>query len=67
MTKNNLLDFREMIEHIPAVILRLYHLEDDWRTLFVTQNITMYGYTHQEFREGKVKWLDLVHPDDGCS
>lgn len=53
-----------LIEHIPAVVFRLSHEADGWRTLFVTQNIHMYGYSAEDFLRGDVRWLDLVHPDD---
>lgn len=53
-----------LIEHVPAVVLRLSHKEDLWRTWFVTANISMYGYTADEFMDDNIRWFDLVHPDD---
>ena len=53
-----------MIENIPAVVFRLSHQKDNWRTWYVTRNISMYGYTAEDFTSGRVSWLELVHPDD---
>ncbi|MDL2307904.1 PAS domain-containing protein, partial [Desulfovibrio sp. OttesenSCG-928-C06] len=54
----------DIIEGIPAVAFRLSHEEDNWRTWFVTGSISMFGYTVDDFMEGRVTWFDLVHPDD---
>ena len=54
----------ELIEHIPAVAFRLSHKEDSWKTWFVTQNVSMYGYDAADFFADRVRWLDIVHPDD---
>ena len=54
----------DIIESVPAVVFRLSHKGDNWKTWYVTQNISMYGYTAEEFINGSVVWFDLVHPDD---
>ncbi|MDR2038805.1 MAG: PAS domain-containing protein [Bacteroidales bacterium] len=53
-----------IIEHVPAVVFRLSHKKDNWSTWFVTQNISMYGYTADEFMSKTKNWFDIVHPDD---
>ena len=60
----NLQDISTVIEHIPAVVFRFSHERDDWRTWFVTRNISMYGYTAEEFMNDSIRWMDIVHPDD---
>lgn len=57
-------DIPPLIEHVPAVIFRLSHKADQWRTWFVTKNISQYGYTVEEFMNDRIRWFDLVHPDD---
>lgn len=59
-----IVDLTEIIEAMPAVVMRLAHVGDDWLTWFITENVSMYGYTREEFMSGKVKWHDLCHPDD---
>ena len=57
-------DVLEMLDHVPAVVFRLSHEGDNWRTIYVTNNISMYGYTREEFMRGEMTWFQLVHPDD---
>lgn len=59
-----MVDLAEIIEAMPAVVMRLAHIGDDWQTWFVTGNISTYGYDREEFLSGRVKWPDLCHPDD---
>ena len=54
----------DLIEHIPAVVFRLSHKEDSWKTWFVTRNISMYGYDAEDFVADRVRWFSIVHPDD---
>lgn len=54
----------EIVENVPAVVMRLSHIDDNWRTWFVTRNVSMYGYTTDDLMSGKITWFDLVHPDD---
>lgn len=54
----------DLVEHMPAVVFRLSHKGDNWRTLFVSQNVSRWGYTAEEFTEGGKNWFDIVHPDD---
>lgn len=53
-----------LIEHVPAVVFRLSHTGDAWKTWYVTRNVSMYGYSSEEFTSGGKNWLDIVHPDD---
>lgn len=64
VTKAQLDSLPPLVEHVPAVVFRLTHDGDDWRTLYVTENISMYGYSAEEFRENRKTWISLVHPDD---
>lgn len=66
MEKNNFsnIDMPSIVEHVPAVVMRLSHKEDNWKTLFVTKNISMFGYTYDEIITNKISWLEMVHPDD---
>lgn len=57
-------DLPDIIEHVPAVVMRLSHENDHWHMWFVTQNVSMYGYDAQAFMSGEITWFDLVHPDD---
>lgn len=54
----------DILEHVPALILRLSHKEDNWRTLYVNGNISAYGYNQEDLMSGAITWFDMVHPDD---
>lgn len=56
--------FPDLIENIPGVAFRFSHKDDCWKTWFVTQNISMYGYNADDFMSDRVRWMDIVHPDD---
>lgn len=53
-----------LVEQIPAVVFRLSHNGECWKTLYVTRNISIYGYDAEEFLSNTLSWTDLVHPDD---
>lgn len=54
----------DVIESAPAVAFRLSHKEDSWRTWFVSENVSMFGYERDDFLSDTIRWFDLVHPDD---
>lgn len=54
----------EILEKKPSVAIRLTGADDGFRTIFVTENISFYGYSREDFLSGKIKWTDIVHPDD---
>ena len=53
-----------IIENVPAVVFRLSHEKDKWRTWFATRSVSKYGYDVEDFLQDKIRWLDIVHPDD---
>ncbi len=54
----------EIIEHSPSLVIRMAGEREKWRTLFITQNISQYGYNRNDFLQGKLTWIDVVHEDD---
>ncbi|MDL2283609.1 EAL domain-containing protein [Oxalobacter sp. OttesenSCG-928-P03] len=54
----------EIVERSPSVAIRVTGPDRGYATLFVTENISSYGYSKDDFVSGKLKWIDLVHPDD---
>ncbi len=55
---------REIIEHSPAIALRIAERDGRWETLFITDNISVHGYQAAEFLGGVLSWQDIVHPED---
>lgn len=53
-----------LVEQIPAVVFRLSHDGERWKTWYVTRNVSMYGYDAEDFLSDTLTWSALVHPDD---
>ena len=62
--RNKVVDFEQIIEDLPVVSMRLSYEDQQWDTWFISKNIEMYGYSRQDFLDGKLSWVDFVHPDD---
>lgn len=53
------------IINMSPIITFLWKNEEGWPVEFVSENAeTIFGYTVQEFRSGKVLYVDAIHPDD---
>lgn len=52
-----------IVERSPIVVFRL-RAEEGWPVVYVTKNVTQFGYTDEELLTRKVLYRSLVHPDD---
>lgn len=63
-----ILNFREIAEEIiersPSIAIRVSDAIGKGETLFITENISSYGYSRDDFMSGRIAWIDVVHPDD---
>lgn len=55
---------QEIIEQSPAIAIRVTGDSGEWKTTYITKNISQYGYRWEDFISGKMSWGELVHPDD---
>lgn len=54
--------YRMLVNNIPAVVFKGY---GDWRVEFVDNKIEeLTGYHQDEFNSGRMKWRDLILPED---
>lgn len=54
--------YRMLVNNIPAVVFKGY---GDWRVQFVDHKIeALTGYHQDEFNSGRLKWRDLILPED---
>lgn len=53
----------EVINKSPVVAF-LWHAKEGWPVEIVSTNITLFGYTPDEFLSGKIVFRDIIYPDD---
>ncbi|MBP2029324.1 PAS domain S-box-containing protein [Methanohalophilus levihalophilus] len=53
----------EVIKNSPATVF-LWRAEEEWPVEFVSENVTQFGYTVEDFLSGKLVYADIVHPYD---
>ncbi|MDD3247869.1 MAG: PAS domain-containing protein [Methanosarcina sp.] len=61
LKKNN--ELKNVINSSPVFVF-LCKPEEGWPVEFVSENITKLEYTPEDFTSGKIKFEDLIHPED---
>ncbi|MDK2939419.1 MAG: hypothetical protein PWQ51_1583 [Methanolobus sp.] len=61
---NELKEEMESIINNSPVIAFKWKTETDWPVEFVSRNITKLGYTVEDFTSNRLKYADIIHPDD---
>ncbi len=56
-------ELEEVINRSPSVVI-LWRNEAGWPIEVVSDNITLFGYTAEEFISGDLKYAEIIHPDD---
>jgi PAS domain S-box-containing protein len=56
-------DFESIVNRSPAIAF-LWRIADGWPVDFVSQSVSQFGYTAEEFLTGKVSWPGITYPDD---
>jgi PAS domain S-box-containing protein len=60
---------REELERIiarsPSVAV-LWSAEEGWPVQFVSESISQFGYSAQDLVTGRVRYLDIIHPEDAA-
>jgi len=62
-TEEALLQANIVVENSPAVLFR-WKAEEGWPVVYVSQNVSRFGYTPEELVRGVVPYATLVYPDD---
>ena len=55
--------FRESVMHANGIVIGVRY-EEDWPICYATTNFGKLGYSLQDVAERKLKWMDMIHPDD---
>jgi PAS domain S-box-containing protein len=56
-------DYEEIVNRSPIIIF-IWKICENWPVEFVSDNISLLGYSPEDFTEGKVSWPGITHPDD---
>ncbi|MEI7831795.1 MAG: ATP-binding protein [bacterium] len=46
------------------VVVFVWRIAEGWPVEFVSENVTLWGYTSEEIYAGEITWVEMVHPDD---
>ncbi|AGB49493.1 PAS domain S-box [Methanomethylovorans hollandica DSM 15978] len=52
-----------LINESPMTIF-VWRAEQGWPVEFVSENVRQFGYSPEDFLSGKIKYEDIIHPDD---
>ena len=53
----------EIINQGPIIVILCLN-QKNWPIIYISENISRFGYTSNEVRSGEINWVDLLHPDD---
>ena len=53
----------QVVEASPVVLFR-WQNKPGWPVTYVSQNVSRWGYSANDFLQGKVDYIAIVHPDD---
>ena len=61
--KSDILNFESFINHSPIIIF-IWNPIPNEPVLYVSENISQFGYSQEDFLTHKIVYSDIVHPDD---
>ena len=54
---------RRIIHHNPTVTFS-WQASEGWPAVFVAGNVRRFGYSPEDFYSGRLKYADIIHPED---
>jgi len=70
LLKEELIDKNHSINNLTTLLENsdtiVFHwkAEENWPVEYVSKNISIFGYSTQDFTSGKVSYFSIIHPDD---
>ncbi len=58
-------ELERIIDRSPSVAV-LWSAQEGWAVQFVSESISQFGYRAQDLVSGRIRYLDLIHPDDAA-
>lgn len=56
-------EMERVVNNSPVIVFK-WKLEKDWPVVFVSENVSQLGYTVEDFTSGRIKYVDILHPQD---
>ncbi|TQD25360.1 GAF domain-containing protein [Methanolobus vulcani] len=56
-------EIAKVVNDSPVTIF-IWKPEEEWPVEFVSENVKQFGYSSEEFFSGRLKYEDIIHPDD---
>jgi PAS domain S-box-containing protein len=53
----------QIVKRSPSIAFR-FRVSPGWRICYVSENVSELGYSASDFYSGRVKLVDVIHPDD---
>lgn len=68
ITERNLIEQKSrtaklIIENSPTILFR-WKLEENYPVEYVSENISQFGYSVEDFTSQEIKYADIIHPED---
>ncbi len=54
-------EYKSLAQNIPGMV---YKVNPDWSIKYVVNSKAICGYSEDELLDEKIKWMDIIHPDD---
>ncbi len=61
--ESELKELYKIINLSPTIVF-LWKNAEEWPVEFVSENVLQFGYSREEFYSGKIKYADIIHPED---
>jgi PAS domain S-box-containing protein len=56
-------ELERVVNNSPVIVFK-WKMEKDWPVEFVSENIIQLGYTVEDFISGRIKYVDILYPED---
>jgi len=63
LARERITELLRIINTSPAIAF-LWRAEENWPVETVSENITQFGYTPEDFLSGRTRYSDIIHPGD---
>ncbi len=62
-TEDKFRKISHILDHSQTIVF-YWKAEENWPVEYVTHNISMFGYSQEDFYSGRIQYSDIIHHDD---